>query len=171
MDDLINLVFLIARVTAWLTSLYVAWALAYDNPLAGRAVRPAGPIPGAILRLLLTLALTAILAQPLEHLILVVEGLWDPALRQALSGGRFDVLAAYFVLFPAFLVAYVVAGLAIWRVDWERIGEVTGWHAGLADRFFILLVLGDGLVLPWGGLLNGALTLLKMAEGWFGFVS
>lgn len=162
LNSAINLAFLIARAAAWLTSLYVAWALAYDNPLAERAVRPAGAVPGAVFRLLLTLAVTAVLVQPLEHLILVVEGLWDPALRQALSSGRFDVLAAYFVLFPAFLVAYVVAGLAVWRVDWERIGEVTGWHAGLADRLFILLVLGDALVLPWGGLLNGLLTLLAM---------
>jgi hypothetical protein len=165
-DDLnnaINLAFLIARAAAWLVSLYVAWALAYDNPLAERAVRPAGSVPGAVFRLLLTLAVCAIFAQPLEHLIRVVEGLWDPAVRQIICGDRFDVLAAYFTLFPAFVVAYVLAGLAVWRIDWEAIGNATGWYAGLADKLFILLVLGDGLVLPWGGLLNGALTLLAMA--------
>jgi len=165
MDDLtnaINLAFLIARAAAWLVSLYVAWALAYDNPLAERAVRPAGAVPGAVFRLLLTLAVTAVLVQPLDHLIRVVEGLWDPATWQILCGGSFNVFTAYFVLFPAFLVAYVLAGLAVWRVDWERIGEATGWHAGLADKFFILLVLGDALVLPWGSLLNGALALLSL---------
>lgn len=165
MDDLgsaINLAFLVARTAAWLTSLYVAWALAYDNPLAERAVRPAGAIPGAIFRLLLTLGVCAVFVQPLEHLIRVLEGLWDPALRPVAYAGHFDVLTAYFVLLPipAFLVAYVLAGLAVWRLDWDAIGEATGWYAGLADKFFILLVLGDALVLPWGGLLNGVLTLL-----------
>ncbi len=164
LTNAIHLAFLIARTAAWLTSLYVAWALAYDNPLAERAVRPVGPLPGAVLRLLLTLAVTAVLVQPLDHLIRVVEGLWDPAIRQVLheAGGTFNIFTAYLILFPAFLVAYVLAGLAVWRVDWERIGEVTGWHAGLADKLFILLVLGDALVLPWGGLLNGLLTLLAM---------
>ena len=163
LTNITNVVFLVARAAAWLVGLYVAWALAYDNPLAERAVRAAGPVPGAIFRLLLTLAVCAVFVQPLEHLIRVAEGLLDPAVRQALSGGRFDVLAAYFVLFPAFLVAYVLAGLAVWRVDWEKVGEATGWQAGLADKFFILLVLGDALVLPWGGLLNGVLALLAMA--------
>lgn len=165
MDDpnnVINLAFLIARVAAWLVSLYVAWALAYDNPLAERVVRPVGAVPGAVFCLLLTLAVCAVFVQPLEHLIRVLEGLWDPATRQVMCGGSFDVLAAYYVLFPAFVGAYVLAGLAVWRIDWEAIGEATGWHAGLADKLFILLVLGDGLVLPWGGLLNGALTLLAM---------
>ena len=162
LTNITNVVFLVARAAAWLVSLYVAWALAYDNPLAERAVRAAGAVPGAIFRLLLTLAVCAVFVQPLERLIRVAEGLLDPAVRQTLCGGRFDVLAAYFVLFPAFLGAYVLASLAVWRVDWEKVGEATGWHAGLADKFFILLVLGDALVLPWGGLLNGALTLLAM---------
>ncbi|MBU0494820.1 MAG: hypothetical protein KKA73_01045 [Chloroflexi bacterium] len=162
LDSIINLAFLVARVAAWLTSLYVAWALAYDNPLAERAMRPLGGIPGAAFRLLLTLAITAVFVQPLEHLIRVLEGLWDPAIRQVITTGTFNLFTAYYVLFPSFLVAYVLAGLAVWRIDWEAIDEATGWYAGLADKFFILLVLGDALVLPWGGLLNGLLTLLAM---------